>query len=487
MRTTRHSERSDRWLIADAIWLAVGFYTLPQAEIYPMLDDHGELIEETPFWQLRDGQEPHPFSWPEMFYLEHGTMRGAGFYPTTPVDAIQVSVDSVIAAERYVRGFFRSGAKFGMVFEKEGEWSEEEALEFVTWVQQEFMNVDTSHRPFALWGGLHLKDALPQNAHDFTKMIELWAADLNKVCGRFNIDPTLVSAVPRGGHLGGQSDRQQKWIEAMLGPINNRKSEFSDAVTYQFFRQGFGITDWDFELVKYRHAQDAATMLAVAQAYAAAKSSGIVDWSRLPDLNTSRKIFDPDLELITEEEHAKFLENTKPPPPPAQLPPRESLDINTDPAKTKPPAETQSQRDRRATPAQRAMSAWSAETEASVIPRLKESIAKGIALLKPIYDESHRKTSRRRCSSRHRRTSCRPVARSEPTSGSRSRRTSTSRSRSRPPRSRRRRRRPRARGHPRRTPATARWTTSSKRMPTTCSRAGSMTRSPRRWQRARCV
>lgn len=278
-----------------------GLYHLPQAQIYPKVDDHGELDDAFPFWQLRPGQAPKPYRWSQVFWATFdATLQNAGVNPMAPVDTLITPITSAIQAEKFILSYFSSGAKLGTIF-KAPKMDEDEALDFLRWLKEHFMDSEKGHQPYVLFGDMEIADP-PKTFQEFAQFFELQKQDVNKTCGRFRTDPRLISAQSQGSALGNKGEREHVWRELLLGPVNERKVSFSAHVTKQFLREGFGITDWNFELVPYRDHVDADRMANIATAYKTAGEAGIFNWKKLTELNQARHRIDSNMPERTQEE-----------------------------------------------------------------------------------------------------------------------------------------------------------------------------------------
>lgn len=380
-------------------------YTLPQIEIFPIVDERGELNQATPFVQIRPGQKPTTFTWPQSLWMTDGYMGGTSVNPMTPVDSILTPVHTMIEAQKYIDSFFTSGAKMGTVFKGGESWTADDALEFLLYIEQNYLRSENGHKPYVLFGDVDLRD-LPQNAHEFAQYIEIMRAMANAICSRFPLDPRLISAESQGSALGNKGERQHVWTEALNGPVNRKKKAFGAAFTDRVIHKGFGATDWAMELVPFTTDDDAERMSQMASALKTANESGFVSWEFPSDLNNARKMFDPEFKELDEQEVLEFFGPAPTPTalapftgqPPAPGGPPEP-EVKDDPTQMKPgdpPADDEKVEAKRARvkkavkPLVDAMDKWTLGTTAALSAELGASIAKGIETLKAIFDKSVR-------------------------------------------------------------------------------------------------
>lgn len=400
---------SDHLVNPDGLPQPGALYVLPQAEIWPKVDDRGELDRLTPFVQLRPNSKPIPFTWRQSLWITDGYMRGPGPNPLTPVDSIITPVRTMIEAQRFVESYFTSGAKMGLTF-KNDEWEKEDAVAFLQFVEENFLSTENGHRPFVLYGGVTMED-LPQNVHELAQFTEIMRAMGNTISSRFPVDPRLISAESQGSALGNKGERQIIWFEMLSGPVNRKKRAFSTAFTDQVIHKGLGATDWAFELVPFQNLEDAERMSQLASAYKTADESGFVNFQFPADLRTARANFDPELKELDDDEVLEFF--SKPPPPPVQLPPPGGPVPALPPAPPapddkgekppeppappeNPPAKPPVVKGERAkpkvskaaAPLVAAMDGWTAQITDELLTELLASVDKGIATLKPIYERS---------------------------------------------------------------------------------------------------
>lgn len=275
-------------------------YLFPQGELYNVIDDQGELDAVYPFAQLRSKREAVRFTWDEVLYVIHGTMRAEGLNPITPIDSIMQSVQAATSAQKFINDYFVNGGRVGQTF-KNATWEKEDALAFVNDFTANFLGRGNSHKPFAIWGETEMEN-LPAGFTEFVQFIGVILASLHDTCRKFQLDPRLISAQNQGSALGNKGERQQVYQEALMGPVNDRKREFNEAFTRQILHQGLGITDWRFELPTYPRTVDTEKIAAVAAGWASSVQSGVVFPKRHADLVVLRKQLDPSLTEITAEE-----------------------------------------------------------------------------------------------------------------------------------------------------------------------------------------
>lgn len=391
-------------------------YLLPQAEIYPKVTPKGELDPSFPFYQLRDGKQEttKAFTWPQIFQAMRGSMRGPGILPLAPVDTIEVPIESTIQAGKLIRSFFRTGFKSGAAFENE-KWEQSDAEDFLQFLKQHYTDTEDGHQPMVFWGGVK-PATMPQSFVDFEKFIGIINANRNDVCSRFQTNPRLVVAVEARSALGSKGDTQHDWHRFLSSNVNQRKREFSTAFTHQILGQGFGITDWRWELVPYPEFEDAAEFAQIAAGMVAAITGGIINKRSPEDMTIARRRLDSELSEVTQETLDLWEEQNKAaaadamgdaggqPGEGGQPPPKD------DPkAKPVPPAPVEGRRApesdawieaRRASArkkkphphaeeARGSMDSWTASTAKQTHARLAESVVRAVSALKPIYDAAH--------------------------------------------------------------------------------------------------
>src|ERR1019366_6478470 len=276
-----------------------GLWALAQEQMRCQVDDHGELVQTKPFVQLRDKKDPIFYTWPQILLLTNDGAGGTGYLPQTPADKIEIPIHTSIEAELFVRSYFTSGAKLGMVFEN-STWNKPQADAFLKFIQDDWTDSRKGHKPYMLYGGSTLHEA-PSTVQEFAQFLAIQQYDVRKICSIFGIDSRIISS-PGEGNLGGKGEREQIWLEFILRTVNPRKAAVGQQITHQILLQGFGITDWQFELVQFAGDLDEASRLAAANAYTAMVTDGIVNLQRLADLNTIRAGLNRKLTPITVEE-----------------------------------------------------------------------------------------------------------------------------------------------------------------------------------------
>ncbi len=373
-----------------ALWL------LPQSEIIPQVDKSGELLEDRPFAQLRDGKNAIFFSWPQIFLARHDSVKGPGILPLTPVDKIEASVESTIEAEKFIRSYFRSGSKMGQIFSNPT-WGRPQAEAFLDWIKTNWTDSDQGHQPMAVYDGTTVT-APPKGHNNFTEMLDVERYDVRKICPTFQTDPRLISA-PSEGSLGGKGEREQCWSEFLQKAVNPRKRDFAGQFTQQILVQGFGITDWVWELVPFKSSIDEASRSAASSAYVNMINARLLNPMRLSDLNRAREQIDADLLPVEECELQGWPQasagNSEPIEPDQS--PGETLAPETMAEARAMPAVIASRRAPRAGPEKRTPFAeikshqdnWADATIKELREIIQPALEKSIATLGRIYEEPH--------------------------------------------------------------------------------------------------
>ena len=303
-------------------------FDLPQGTILPCPNKSGMFDKGRAFIQvLKNEDHPVEFSWDRVLWLRLPGMRGQSVNPLSPIELLSLPTGSTMEAERYIHSYFSSGGKMGFILTNKN-WDKAQATEWLRYYQRQYTDSGHGHKPLVLYDGTEI-EAPPKALGEFAQFLDIQRFDGRKVSGVFGVDPRLIG-YPGEGALGG-TEREQVMQELFVNNINPKKSVISQIFNRQIVVQGFGVTDWRWELVPFRTTMDAAARKVIADTYGVLKDRGFINTGKLEDLQRVRQQVDGELAEVTEQELADWPQPSAAPAAPFG-PPSAPLQIESRPA-----------------------------------------------------------------------------------------------------------------------------------------------------------
>lgn len=273
---------------------------IPQGAIRARLDRFGDFRK--PAWAQVRGKEEKPilYDWEEILWLQLPNVVHRGIFPLSPVDQAQLSIRINNQAKAFTYSFFTSGGKMGIVVRIPPGTPNAAivAEETRRKLERSFTDPKRAFRIITLVDGMALEDSPDTGEKKTLTMKDIQEFNRDEICAIFGVDPRLIAA-DRGGNLGGKGEREQAWNELITNAVVPRVNYFNAAWTKQLHRQGFGITDWDFELLPEKISASEESREAVTRIYRGAGEIGAVDVDSVDDLNAIRAEINPELPPLT--------------------------------------------------------------------------------------------------------------------------------------------------------------------------------------------
>jgi len=280
------------------------FPDVPQEQIRARLKPSGEFA--SPAWSQETdwtgggfGGKARYFDWEQIMWLQSPGMIRRGIFPMGPVEHLVLPLETNRDAQIYIRSYFTTGGKIGLVFEvpQGAPNAEKVAQAFRRYVQHNYTSAKKGHESMVLWGGMTVSKA-PTSEGETDKWIAVLEYSRDEICAVFGVDPRLIAA-DRGGNMGGKGEREQAWHEVISNRVVPLSAVFAEAWTQHLHRRCFGIDDWDLVLLVERtqpSEEARATLVSVAKQ---AGEIGILDLSQLDELNALRYELYPDLPTLS--------------------------------------------------------------------------------------------------------------------------------------------------------------------------------------------
>lgn len=362
---------------------AGALFDLPQSTILPVSDGNGGLNESPAFVQIireKGGAKrvATEFSLREILWLRFGGMRTSGFNPSSPLEYLEIPINTMVESGRFINSFFESGAKMGLIIENQG-WDKTRAIEMQRYYEREYSKSSKGHKPLVLYDGSTIKEP-PKSFGQWAQFIDVTTFNGRGICGVLKVDPTLAGFDERGS-LGGGNKREAAMQEFHDSNITPRKKMIGAQITQQLLRDCLGIFDYVYRFIPREKEVDAVKQSTLIGTYKIGVDIGVVSTKKLDDVNHIRAEISPNLKPLTSEELAAM--HAAPAPVPAPVPP----DAGTEPT----------QRARRAprsvaekrTPwadIQTRMVSWEEKTTAAILTPLKDIIAKTAERLGALHE-----------------------------------------------------------------------------------------------------
>lgn len=282
---------------------------LPQGTIYPTPDKRTGLFTDLDraFVQVMpkthgERRPPVHFAWNEILWLRGAGMRINSLNPASPIEKLAMPIDSTVQSEQYIHSFFQSGGKMGLILENE-KWDQAQAVAMRRYYERMYGKSRNAHKMLILYDGTKVHD-MPKQVGEWAQFLDVQSFDGRKIAGVFGVDPRLIG-YPGEGNLGG-NERQQILEELHLNTVNPLKKLFSQGVTRQIVRDGFGIDGVRFELIPFESALDAAAKKTLADTFAVLAGQGFLSSGKLDDVNLVRRTVDPELAPVEQAELDAF-------------------------------------------------------------------------------------------------------------------------------------------------------------------------------------
>lgn len=275
-----------------------------QGSITARLDKYGTFL--TPAWVQRmrqaetGGERRVTFDWEQILWLRYPDLVRRGIFAVSPVEKLELPIQTNNAAKSYIHSYFTTGGKVGLVFviPPGAPNAKSKAESWLRYIDTWYRRTDKAHRTMVLYDGMTVENA-PSAQKDTQVWIDVQAFSRDEICAVFGVDPRLVAA-DRGGTLGGKGEREQAWVEFMANAVEPRVRQFDACWTEQIHRQGFGIEDWVFELVPERVSASEEARSTLVTIHQGAADLGLVDLASVDEVNRLRAEVFPDWPALEE-------------------------------------------------------------------------------------------------------------------------------------------------------------------------------------------
>lgn len=285
------------------------FPDVPLDSLRPNIGRDGLFKKPTAWFHLPPGADEDDaieMAWEQVLWLRLPAPIKYGIYPMAPVDQLEVTLKTDIAAKDFIRSFFTSAGKVGLVFTMPpGGNQKDKAMRWLKFIDQYY--VRGGMKTMVLYDGMQVQKG-PLAKADNAEWTNVLDFDQGQVCGVIGIDPRLIGAMRSVG-LGGVGEREQAYNEAILNAVNPRVKMFNAIFTKQVIEQGFGIQHWMLRLrPDVTNVSETSRQLLV-NTFDKAIEKGIVDGRSLEDMNAMRAEAFPGLKPYA----------ALPPPPPKEI------------------------------------------------------------------------------------------------------------------------------------------------------------------------